>query len=117
MKVPPIEWEDLVSLGMSSDAIVSGSPSGYTVDPAPPRIVSQLLERLASSPVPEGDRGVYVRHVRNLLLDLTDWTQIADAPLSSLQKAGWATYRQALRDLPSQLTADGPIPWPTIPTP
>ena len=41
----------------------------------------------------------------------SDWTQGADSPLSSSKKTEWATYRQALRDLP---TAD-PIVWPTEP--
>lgn len=36
---------------------------------------------------------------RNAQLNRTDWTQVADAPTN---KAAWATYRQALRDLPAQ---------------
>lgn len=36
---------------------------------------------------------------RNAELVRTDWTQIPD---SSADKAAWATYRQALRDLPQQ---------------
>jgi hypothetical protein len=36
---------------------------------------------------------------RNTELIRTDWTQLADAPVD---KAAWATYRQALRDLPAQ---------------
>lgn len=36
---------------------------------------------------------------RNAELSRTDWTQVADAPVD---KATWATYRQALRDLPAQ---------------
>ena len=36
---------------------------------------------------------------RNWELGRTDWTQIADAPTN---KEAWATYRQALRDLPAQ---------------
>ncbi len=36
---------------------------------------------------------------RNAELSRTDWTQIADAPTD---KTAWATYRQALRDLPAQ---------------
>lgn len=32
----------------------------------------------------------------------TDWTQANDSPLSEEKKAEWATYRQALRDLPAQ---------------
>lgn len=36
---------------------------------------------------------------RNGELARTDWTQVADAPVD---KAAWAIYRQALRDLPAQ---------------
>lgn len=39
-----------------------------------------------------------LRHWRDGELARTDWTQIEDAPVD---KAAWATYRQALRDLPS----------------
>ena len=45
-----------------------------------------------------------LRSERDYLLSQSDWTQFADSPLSSDKKAEWATYRQALRDLPS--TAD-----------
>ena len=38
---------------------------------------------------------------RNKLLQNCDWTQGADSPLSDSAKTEWATYRQALRDLPS----------------
>jgi hypothetical protein len=39
-----------------------------------------------------------MRYWRDTELARTDWTQVADAPVD---KAAWATYRQALRDLPS----------------
>jgi len=36
---------------------------------------------------------------RNAQLVASDWTQLPDAPVD---KATWAFYRQALRDLPAQ---------------
>jgi hypothetical protein len=42
-----------------------------------------------------------IRYQRNQLLKDCDWTQIADC---TADKAAWATYRQALRDLPSTIT-------------
>lgn len=42
------------------------------------------------------------RSERNQMLDSSDWTQMPDSPLSASKKAEWATYRQTLRDLPSQ---------------
>jgi hypothetical protein len=42
-----------------------------------------------------------IRSQRNQLLKDCDWTQIADC---TADKTAWATYRQALRDLPSTIT-------------
>jgi hypothetical protein len=39
-----------------------------------------------------------LRYWRDTELARTDWTQVADAPVD---QAAWATYRQALRDLPA----------------
>ena len=41
----------------------------------------------------------FLRLHRDSLLAKSDWTQVADAPTD---KVAWATYRQALRDLPAQ---------------
>lgn len=43
---------------------------------------------------------------RDGLLAASDWTQLADVTLSD--KTNWATYRQQLRDLPSDPN------WPNI---
>lgn len=42
----------------------------------------------------------YCKAWRNRQLSDSDWTQLADVPLAN--KVAWATYRQELRDLPSQ---------------
>jgi hypothetical protein len=41
---------------------------------------------------------IRMRYWRDGELARTDWTQVEDAPVD---KAAWATYRQALRDLPA----------------
>ena len=51
--------------------------------------------------IPAFDFDGYLRTYRNNALRVSDWTQGADSPLSNSKKAEWATYRQALRDLPS----------------
>jgi hypothetical protein len=59
-----------------------------------------------------------VRRKRNLLLTESDWTQVADSPLTDSKKAEWATYRQALRDVPvtnSSVTDIDSVVWPTKP--
>ena len=55
---------------------------------------------------------VEARSERNRLLSETDWTQVADAPVN---KAAWATYRQALRDIPQQAGFPTSINWPVKP--
>ncbi len=55
----------------------------------------------------------YVRAVRNAELTATDWTQVAD---STVDKAAWATYRQALRDLPTQNADPKQIFFPARPS-
>lgn len=53
-----------------------------------------------------------LRSRRLSLLSACDWTQTADAPVD---RAAWAAYRQALRDLPAN-TADPRSPqWPSPP--
>tara|TARA_B110000977_G_C10778932_1_gene377782 strand:- start:200 stop:481 length:282 start_codon:yes stop_codon:yes gene_type:complete len=42
-----------------------------------------------------------LRLERNKLLVESDWTQVVDSPLTTANKTQWATYRQALRDLPA----------------
>ena len=44
---------------------------------------------------------IVLRNRRNGYLSDSDWTQTLDSPLSDSKKAEWATYRQTLRDLPS----------------
>lgn len=55
-----------------------------------------------------------VRSIRNKKLTESDWTQVDDAPLTNLEKASWAAYRQALRDITTQASPDS-IEWPKAP--
>lgn len=58
------------------------------------------------------------RYHRDALLEQSDWTQMSDSPLSTAKKAEWATYRQALRDMPasnSDVTDESEVVWPNKP--
>jgi hypothetical protein len=48
------------------------------------------------------------RNTRNELLASSDWTQFNDSPLADEAKTSWATYRAALRNLPTNEN------WPSL---
>ena len=54
-----------------------------------------------------------VRDTRNTLLQISDWTQLPDSPLSPEKKAEWAAYRQQLRDITEQNINS--VVWPKEP--
>lgn len=60
----------------------------------------------------DAEQAKAMRKQRGEKLKDSDWTQIADAPVD---KAVWATYRQALRDITAQSGFPWTIDWPTNP--
>lgn len=58
------------------------------------------------------DPAILARKTRDNLLASTDWTQLPDAPVDTV---AWATYRQELRDVPSQEGFPDNIIWPERP--
>lgn len=60
----------------------------------------------------DAEQAKSVRTTRGEKLKDTDWTQVADAPVD---KAVWATYRQALRDVTAQDGFPWSVEWPTQP--
>lgn len=81
--------------------------------------IEQYAESAPVSTVPEPteeQQEMQVRAARNSLLDLCDWTQLPDAPLTAEQKQEWAEYRQALRDVPEQTGFPENVVWPSTPS-
>lgn len=60
------------------------------------------------------DEEAPARRHRNALLAECDWTQLPDSPLSAEEKASWADYRKALRDLPNHPEWPYLKTWPVI---
>jgi hypothetical protein len=60
----------------------------------------------------DAEQATSVRQQRGEKLKDSDWTQVADAPVD---KAAWATYRQALRDVTGQEGFPWTITWPEQP--
>lgn len=73
--------------------------------------VQQWLVRPATADE-TNNQATQVRAQRNQLLADSDWTQLADAPVNSLE---WANYRQALRDITLQAGFPWEVQWPEKP--
>lgn len=76
-------------------------------------IVAVQVEELTSPE--ERDKASELRQLRNAALMQSDWTQLADAPLTSAQKTSWRAYRKSLRDLPAQASFPNEVLWPELP--
>jgi len=113
MKNPPIQWEDLYAMGLPLDSSISYENGTISVSNCS-QIVKKLIIYCANNPPPE-DKMSYLRHIRDALMSLSDWTQMNDVSLSESKRQEWASYRQSLRDLPAHYNNDGPIPWPIAP--
>ena len=80
---------------------------------ATPEEEAEINAREAEYAAGANDRAAAkIRTERDAKLTESDWTQVADAPVD---KAAWATYRQALRDIPSQAGFPNEVNWPTEP--
>lgn len=60
----------------------------------------------------DAEQAANVRTTRTQKLSDCDWTQLAD---STADKAAWATYRQALRDITTQAGFPWTVTWPDAP--
>lgn len=76
-------------------------------------VIDQRAAALAARPLEI--KAAEVRAQRDRLLTACDWTQLPDSPLTSGEKADWATYRQELRDLPQIYPDPDDVIWPEQP--
>ena len=60
----------------------------------------------------DAQQAALIRSQRTQKLAESDWTQVADAPVD---KAAWAGYRQALRDVTTQTGFPWEVTWPAQP--
>ena len=107
MKWAVIEGDEIISIYQGQEP-----PKGAVLVPEGlnPFRLSWDGETLSEAPTDalEAERAAANRDYRNQLLSSTDWTQLADAPLTDEQKATYGIYRQALRDLPNH------VKWPNL---
>jgi len=86
--------------------------NGVVRDATPEEKAARDAEQAAWDAGANDRKAAEARAERNTKLSGSDWTQIADAPVD---KAAWATYRQALRDIPAQEGFPWTITWPDAP--
>jgi predicted O-linked N-acetylglucosamine transferase (SPINDLY family) len=74
-------------------------------------IVRIEQKQIADAEAAEAARDYWeeLRVLRNQRLVESDWTQVADAPLTEEQKVAWQSYRQALRNLPENISDPKPL--------
>jgi hypothetical protein len=99
--------------------LVEGVPEGYGLPPAGKtwarfNIHSRQWEDPRSAEQKWEDAANAARTKRDRLLSQSDWTQMPDVTVEN--KGAWATYRQALRDVPEQVGFPFEIDWPDIPS-
>lgn len=91
-----------------------------TTSDDPAASLLRLIDEHENPPAPPdpaiGARSM-LRESRSRMLAASDWTQLADAPLSDSDRELWSSYRQQLRDYPNQRGFDplSPPPWPVPP--
>lgn len=85
--------------------------------------VVTLVEDSAKVQAKTAQAWTQLRTERNARLAQSDWVALSDAHLSQDKKDAWFAYRQALRDLPDEVTDEQvtsssnsvPVPWPPAP--
>lgn len=59
-------------------------------------------ESLPAPSISDDVLALQMRAQRSAAIAASDWTQLPDTALPAAQRIAWASYRQALRDLPQQ---------------
>ena len=77
--------------------------------------IAEVEARRAAAPSETDIKWIRVRNSRNRLLSETDWVVTKASETGVAVSDDWKTYRQALRDVPSQSDPDN-ITWPTKPS-
>ena len=90
---------------MSVSKVINVITGEITETPLSSNEIAERAARLVE------EQKLTVREKRNKLLKKTDWMGMSDVTMST----EWATYRQALRDIPSQEGFPNDITWPTEP--
>jgi|TARA_R110002124_G_scaffold188919_2_gene356166 hypothetical protein len=89
--------------------------AGIRIKLTPTEVAAHLASEAEAAIAIAANRIVTERNERNILLAESDWTRMDDNGLSVSDKEAWATYRQALRNLPDQEGFPYEVTYPTRP--
>ena len=98
-----VVWTDPPQFDRAKQRLSRGTPT--LVD-------GEYVTNWVVTDIPAAELGKKIRDERNKKLAESDWTQLADSPVN---KADWAAYRQALRDVPEQTSFPSTVVWPKVP--
>ena len=87
-------------------------PSFFDTTDAEGNVTTAAQNEAAYKAAKDAEQAKSIRNSRTQMLKDSDWTQIAD---STADKAAWAIYRTALRDVPAQAGFPWTIDWPDAP--
>jgi len=77
--------------------------------------LASIDTQISDSEIESYQRWKIIRAERDKLLKGSDYLILADAPVDETQKQEWATYRQALRDIPQNYDSPDEVVYPTKP--
>lgn len=111
--------DKLHAAGIPIYGVSDNGDGTFRVDYAPEATEAQKTqgEAIAASFEAETDTAwVNIRLERDAKLYASDWTQVADVPLTTAQKQLWQNYRQQVRDVPQNFSRPDEVIWPDPPT-
>ena len=100
--------------------VADGTLREIPAQPSNEHVFDYAARKWVHDPGPAHEKAMFELRVRrNQALEACDWTQIPDSPLEATAKNDWRTYRQQLRDLPSNypdVTSIDDVEFPTPPS-
>ena len=109
----PSGWVEFVPTTDSVDLITQTVAQTYNAE------LNQVIETVVDLANPTDLILDSVRITRDKLLADCDWTHMSDVVFNAGVKAAWASYRQALRNVPannSGVTSMDNVVWPSPPS-
>jgi hypothetical protein len=114
----PTVHQELIAGGITPQAVEGrdGEHLWITVPEVKEVAVTEIIEAHDGPAAMEAVAWEAVRVDRNGRLSGSDWTALADSPLSGVEEAAWFAYRQSLRDVPQDHDDPTDITWPEPPS-